>query len=537
MRTIASFRKAMLVIVIGFAISLIFTSNSISKIEAGSIPNFGLPYYLIQNPCMHWGGGPHQWNHSPNVTFMDPGQGSGIDFGCAGSDGQPTSFQVAAIADGDVIWADPKSLDGNLGIQVAVKSAHGLVIRYGHLNSILPEIVDALNARHPYHVKQGGTVGFSGNTGLSAGSAIHLHLELRDGSKLCCAGSDTGGNAISWDGIKISDYTIHSYKTSSGIEYNYDGVAVREQALPSNLGPIIWRKFSYIDNGVLQTNVWTWLPAGYQCDNNSDCESTINTINSRYYPYVKFAGKGKFVGGGQLISTQAMPIAHPKPKSNPTPTLLVPTFTPVHVCGSSPASLYVDVNYFCGTQYGWSSTGGWVNTPNYMDNQASSIKLDSGYSLIVAQDPDGAGGKKCFITSEPNLANGYYDNGVNVNDSISSVWIYNDSTCGGNFAGTRPGDMVTIWVDPNFTNTNYGWHDPLVLDTPDYLSNNASSIGITQGWSILVYENVGQQGGVACFNSSDPDLSDNYFNNGHTINDNIESIQTFHDSICGGMNP
>ena len=195
-----------------------------------------------------------------------------------------------------------------------------------------------------------------------------------------------------------------------------------------------------------------------------------------------------------------------------------------------------------GTQYGWHDpTSGWFdlnaqNGPDYMNDKASCIKVGAGWSALVSQDFGGGGGQKCFAATNTNLANATYYSGVNVNDSISSVKVFNNADCDGTAPeGVADGDTVTIHVNSGYSGTRYGWHDPVTQNTVDYVTNNVTSIGVVPGWSIAVYENQNQQGGIACVSVSDGYLGDNFFNNDASVNDNIESVRVFQDNLCGGL--
>jgi hypothetical protein len=74
---------------------------------------------------------------------------------------------VLAIADG-TLWANP--LDTLSGLNCYIDHADGWRSGYRHLSRhVFPY-------NQPFPVKQGQTIGFAGNTGLSTGP--HLHLDL-----------------------------------------------------------------------------------------------------------------------------------------------------------------------------------------------------------------------------------------------------------------------------------------------------------------------------------------------------------------------
>ncbi|HTK03182.1 MAG TPA: M23 family metallopeptidase [Alphaproteobacteria bacterium] len=108
-----------------------------------------------------------------------------------------------------------------------------------------------------------------------------------------------------------------------------------------------------------------------------------------------------------------------------------------------------------GTQFGWQDpTDGWFDltsahgeTASFMNNSASCIRTDSGWSVIAASEFQGGGGKKCYSGSAIDLVHSEYDNGSNMNDNVSSVRVYNDTTCGG-FGVMPTGDLTYKVLNP-----------------------------------------------------------------------------------------
>lgn len=538
-----SIRRFLQVLTVATLIVVAFTSLTPSKVSAYTgypLPNFELPYYANMGPS--WSGGPHQWSHGSTTEFMDLNGGSGMDFAYAGQ-----SFAVAAMAEGDVIWASETSTAGGLGIKVAVKhTVGGSVVIYGHLSNIWQPILDAVAAGQTYHVLPGYTIGDSGSTGTTDGK-VHLHVELRDGSQGCCSSTQMGGNFLSWNSVIVNGYRIYNYLPNElgippyckpgncePVAYNYDGVAIKETGDNSNW-PVPYETFSFRDwfSGPMRTGVYTYLPSNFVCNGVEPTSSPYagqqNCELSTARSDVQFSGNGRFGGGGGILTSDlSVPSNQPQPSAGGSAG---------EQTGNSHVDLRANANY-AGTQYGWDNpSGGWFNLSpdvNYLDNQASSIEIDSGWSIMVAEGQNGTGLKKCFVTSYPELSGAYYDTGSPITDTISSVWVYHDSNCGSQYRGMEPGDTVTVWVDPNYSNTHYGWHDPFNGNVESYVSNGITSIGITPGWSAVVYENSSLGGGFACFNVSMLDITNEVTNTGTPVNDNIESIEIFHDSNCGG---
>lgn len=482
------------------------------SMPANALPNFSFPWPVDLNGRIQWTGGIHAYGNLDDTALVPINVGSGLDF--AGVPGDE-NFQVLSMAGGTVEFIG----DGAFGNQVAVKhQIGGSIVIYGHLQSFSPAITEGS------FVYRGQPLGYAGN---SETNATHLHIELRDGSDSCCSLGHNGGAPLGWHGRSIDGWIFFEYRNNSELAatlaYNYDGVAIKDN--PN----VFWGETSggfYTDAGMSQvTYLYTWLPVGYECVNPGPCDRVSTNPN-----LVGFSNHGVLGGGARLTSSNEVVEGQ-----NPTPTPVPgPTNTPVPQYGDSHVDIREDTNFASG-QYGWDNpTNGWVNVPEYMNDRTSSIAIDSGYSIKVAKDQNGGGATKCLVTSYSDLSGAYYDQGDPMTDTISSVWVYSDSTCGGTYIGTVPGDTVTVWVDPNYWGTHYGWHDPFAGNVAGYVSNGITAIAVTPGWSAVVYEGGNLSGGFACFTGSDPDLTNNFLNNQQPVNDTVESIEVFHDSVCGG---
>ena len=530
-------RKVLLFFVVAIICLAAFAGVKPMQVFAQSgfpLPNFELPYYANMGPT--WTGGPHQWDVGPETKWMTLNSGSGLDFAYGGQ-----TFAISAMAEGNVVFAG--SANNGLGTQVALQhTVGGSIIIYGHLSSIWAPLKNAYDQGQTYHVLPGYTIGQAGMTG-NAHNRIHLHIEFRDGTDTCCGNSHNGGNPISWHSKVINGYKIYEYRpnelginpdnVNQEVAYNYDGVAVKVSSLPSELGPFEYDHFAFTDylgedanhNPITapRSYVFTWLPSDFVCSGTEDCETNSN-------PNVQFAGHGRLGGGGMLTSDLSVPANQPQPGSGSSPTA-----TPAPQTGNSRVDIFENTNYG-GEQYGWDDpTNGWVNGPGSLNDKVSSVQIDSGYSLWVAKDQNGGGTRKCLVSSYTDLSGAYYDDTSPMTDTISSVNVFHDSTCGGAYLGTRPGDTVTFWVDMNYSNTNWGVHDPFANDLPSYLQNVMTSIGITPGWSAVLYEGPNFTGGFTCYVQSSSDMRYNLMNNGAGVSDNPESVEVFHDTNCGGQ--
>jgi murein DD-endopeptidase MepM/ murein hydrolase activator NlpD len=259
------------------------------------LPIFKLPY--AKGVKVYWTGGPHAYLLGGYFSAKYPsGQGSGLDF----SNNQ--SFQVLAMADGMVI--DSSCNNPGLGCQVAIKHyTGGSVLVYGHLTKAsIGTVVKGQS------VRQGDVIGMSGNTGSGGGPYIHLHIELRDGSGSCqvqCMPDLTFGNPIGWDDLVqlVDGWYIGGYLADAEglMSYNYDGSAVRDADMD------VFYEFSYMDNGVLQSNAIARVGKGFQCKQRGvDCELHGNNTNpGGKTQFARDDGKGAvFPAGGSTSSNE-----------------------------------------------------------------------------------------------------------------------------------------------------------------------------------------------------------------------------------------
>ena len=139
-----------------FAIGVAELSAEFSRLAAVRQVALGLPWgQPIANAPMSSGFG----------TRIDPFLGrpamhTGIDFRA------PRDYPARAVAAGRVIAAE---WNGGYGNMVDVDHGHGVVTRYGHLDSIAVRVGDQVAA--------GAKIGRVGSTGRSTGP--HLHYEIR----------------------------------------------------------------------------------------------------------------------------------------------------------------------------------------------------------------------------------------------------------------------------------------------------------------------------------------------------------------------
>lgn len=113
---------------------------------------------------------------------------------------------------------------------------------------------------------------------------------------------------------------------------------------------------------------------------------------------------------------------------------------PSVVCPAPPSSgvtLYKHAGYNCGgegNERGYFQAGGtgFHNTPGTFNDQASSIRIAPGWSVKLYQHNDTGSAVACRTVDDGDFAGDQMSTGVGLNDQVSSLQVFNNSTCGGN---------------------------------------------------------------------------------------------------------
>ncbi len=101
-------------------------------------------------------------------------------------------------------------------------------------------------------------------------------------------------------------------------------------------------------------------------------------------------------------------------------------------CGvgrTEPVVLFQHLAYG-GAQYGLAGVGAF-NLPLYMNDIISSLRLAEGWSVRVFEHIDQQGGQACFSVSDADLSDDLFDNGLGVDNRISSVEVFDQPNCPG----------------------------------------------------------------------------------------------------------
>lgn len=105
--------------------------------------------------------------------------------------------------------------------------------------------------------------------------------------------------------------------------------------------------------------------------------------------------------------------------------------------------LYKNANYDCGgggdgSGYVQRSSTGWQNVASSFNDQASSIRVPSGWSVKLYQQSDRGGGWACRTSNDSDFWGDQFSNGVGLNDQVSSFEVFNSPNCGENHSPNTP---------------------------------------------------------------------------------------------------
>lgn len=126
-------------------------------------------------------------------------------------------------------------------------------------------------------------------------------------------------------------------------------------------------------------------------------------------------------------------------------------------CGTPPPTcptsgdmiLYKHNNYDCGglgenSGYVLRNGTGFQNIPSGMNDEASSLRLRSGWSVKLYENADRGGGSVCRSAGDSDFAGDSFTNGVSLNDKVSSLELFSNTTCAPAVADPRQDASVSI---------------------------------------------------------------------------------------------
>ena len=105
--------------------------------------------------------------------------------------------------------------------------------------------------------------------------------------------------------------------------------------------------------------------------------------------------------------------------------------------------LYKHAGYDCGGEgeesgYVIRSGTGWENVPGSFNDEASSVKVPSGWSVKLYEHNDRGGGGACRTGDDDTFWGDHFNNGVDLNDKVSSFEVFDSPDCGENHPPNAP---------------------------------------------------------------------------------------------------
>lgn len=123
-----------------------------------------------------------------------------------------------------------------------------------------------------------------------------------------------------------------------------------------------------------------------------------------------------------------------------------------------PVVLYQDANFsgsWCGMQ-----AEGWTNVCTGFDDRASAVRVRAGWSTRLWRDANRQGATVCLAADDPDFADNSFQDGSPLNEQVSSMQIWADTTCGG--SASPP----TATATPAATTTPVATSTPSATATP-----------------------------------------------------------------------
>lgn len=194
--------------------------------------------------------------------------------------------------------------------------------------------------------------------------------------------------------------------------------------------------------------------------------------------------------------------------------------------------LYRHANYDCGG--GGNGSGyvirggtGWQNVPSSFNDQASSLRVPSGWSVRLYEHSDRNGASACRNADDNDFAGDQYDGGGGLNDSISSFEVFDNGNC-----GSGSSNPVILYEHPDYNGsscalTGEGW-----ANFCQGFNDLASSVRVEAGWSTRLYQHSDRGGSSVCFTGNDSNFSDNTFQDGSPLDNQVSSFEAYEQSDC-----
>ena len=123
----------------------------------------------------------------------------------------------------------------------------------------------------------------------------------------------------------------------------------------------------------------------------------------------------------------------PTPTATATPTQ-TPAPAPIPCPQSGGVILYLHKSYKCGGEqensgYVIARSPGFYNMPDQFRNKASSIKVPSGWSVVLFGQPNWGGASTCCTGNDDSFEGDTISNGARLNDQVESFQVFDSPGC------------------------------------------------------------------------------------------------------------
>ena len=462
-------------------------SNNILPLSVPPSDLFQFPFPVGQT---WWFNGPHNWNGDGRI-YGRPF--SSMDFGTSGTCSNPPNDWATAAAGGNLYHPSGYSC------WMRIDHGNGWTTSYYHLR----------NTRGNGGVNRNDGVGTIACETCAGGSASgpHVHFSLL-----------YNGAYVDLDGTALSGWIVHSgdggynsgYIERGGIRKNprdwvtndYGGTC----SAPSLSEPS--------DGATLSSRTIT-----FRWNAPSNCSPDGYTFRIKNVPDMDSGGTtivDTGVGGTERTETVngwdntdlywSVRACKPCTPYTPGPWAPVRRFRiqpsqPPDCPQSGGVILYKHANYNCGgegegTGYVRRTSTGWQDVPGSFNDQASSIRIPAGWSVRLYQDSGRRGGSVCRNSDDSDFAGDTFDNGVGLNDQISSFEVFDNSNCSSSPSGSW---RVEYFSDTNLNNRCFDGYESSTYVFKDWGEDAPAGGCPRDNWSARFTRRVHFQSGTYTF--------------------------------------
>lgn len=121
-----------------------------------------------------------------------------------------------------------------------------------------------------------------------------------------------------------------------------------------------------------------------------------------------------------------------------------------------------------------------------------------------------------------------------MDNAVSSFILYDQPWCG---TSPSPAYPLEVYNAANYSGYQCFSSEAMTANISSSCNDQVASVLLRSGWSMRVYRDQNQNGPNACLNNSDPNLSDNTYEDGSPMNNTVSSFVLYEQSDCGQVPP